>query len=245
MIGLKANHLSFSVKTHCLLSDLHFEAPKPSFLAVLGPNGAGKSTLVHLIIGRNKASAGEVEVLGRPARKLSPQEIGYVPQRKSFDPSFPACVEEFVLSGENSKWPFWISSRSREKVKAALGLVNAEVLLKKPLVELSGGELQRVYLARAFVRPRQLLIMDEPAAGVDNVGEADLYKILENYARKHQAMIIMVTHDIEVARHHASHVLILNQKQIAFGEPSKVLNQENLDRAFGHSQHAHPHEGTA
>lgn len=236
---LLAKNLWFSWGDHDVLRDVNFEIAEPGFLVVVGPNGAGKSTLIKLLLGRLSPTQGSLEIFGKPAKSCAASDIGYVPQVKTFDRSFPARVEEFVLSGRDSRWPFIVSKSDKAIAKTALKTMHSESLIGKNLSELSGGELQRVYLARSFIQDRKILILDEPAAGVDSIGEADLYGILENYLKQIQALVIMVTHDIEVARHHSSHVLILNQQQIAFGTPEEVLSRENLDRAFGHSQHSH------
>jgi zinc transport system ATP-binding protein len=106
------------------------------------------------------------------------------------------------------------------------------------LGRLSGGQLQRVYLARALVRRPRLLLLDEPATGVDRLGEVDLYRHLEAYQEETGATILMITHDWEAA-HHASHVLVLNRRVIGFGPPERALSEECLRQAFGHLGHEH------
>jgi zinc transport system ATP-binding protein len=104
---------------------------------------------------------------------------------------------------------------------------------------LSGGELQRVYLARSLVREPRLLVLDEPVAGIDAVGEQDMQRVLEVYRHRTRATVLMVTHDWETAYHHATHVLVLSRRQIAFGPPAAALTDEVLRRAFGHIDHPH------
>lgn len=238
---LEAKKLGYCIGRNWLLRHLEWSLEDKSFLAVIGPNGAGKSTLVKLIMGAIEPTEGHIRVLNQKARRSPPKEIGYVPQIKKFDPYFPAKVDEFIFSGLDSSWPFWISQKEKSLIKNALDAVNSWDLRNRNLKDLSGGELQRVYLARAFVKERKILILDEPAAGVDVMGEADLYRLLEDYRKTHQSTIVMVTHDIDVARHHATHVLLINHNQISFGSPENVLTEENLNRAFGHSQHQHKH----
>jgi len=162
-----------------------------------------------------------------------------VPQFKTLDRSFPALSIELVASGLRRRWPFRLAAREREAARAALRRVRGEDLAYRRLSRLSGGELQRVYLARAFVRGPRMLLLDEPATGMDVLGEADMYRVLEQYQRDHRATVLMITHDWEAARHHATHVLILNRRVIGFGPPERALSDECLRRAFGHVGHPH------
>jgi zinc transport system ATP-binding protein len=117
--------------------------------------------------------------------------------------------------------------------------VGTEHLALRPIAKLSGGELQRVCLARSLVREPRLVMLDEPTTGIDAVGEADIYKLLEAYQKASGATILMITHDWHAATHHANWVLLLNRKQVSFGPPSEALNEDNLRVAFGHIGHTH------
>jgi len=244
MIALKLQNASLYFQGNCIFEDINLEVPESAFLCIIGPNGAGKSFLIKSLLGLHRLKSGSAIVLNQPARRTNHQDIGYVPQYKTFNRNFPAQVYEFIASGLESQWPFCISESTKRKVKEALARIRSEALFNKSMSQLSGGELQRVYLARAFVRPRKILILDEPSTGIDMMGEADLYKLLEDYRQQYSCCIVMVTHDVEVARHHSSHVLLMNKKQIWFGHPKESLKTDHLNRAFGHSQHhhgAHPH----
>lgn len=231
------------------LEQVSLEVAAGAFVAIVGPNGAGKSTflksLLGIATGLQKDGAtqtwGSLQVLGQPPQALSPGRVGYVPQVKSFDRSFPAMALEVVVSGLRRSWPFWITREERVKAEAMLEKVGASRLVKRRLGRLSGGELQRVYLARALIREPELLLLDEPATGVDAVGEADLYRHLEQYQNTHQPRptILMITHDWEAAEHHASEVLLLNRKVIVYAAPKIALSHQNLAQAFGHIGHGH------
>lgn len=244
MTVLKVEKASLSLLGNTIFEEIDFEIPEASFFSIIGPNGAGKSFLIKVLLGLYRLESGSALVLEKPARKSNHKQIGYVPQYKTFNRNFPARVDEFVASGLSSGWPFRLNKNTKDKVKLALDRIKSSKLYMKSMSELSGGELQRVYLARAFVRPRKLLILDEPSTGIDMMGEADLYELLEDYREENSSSIVMVTHDVEVARHHSSHVLLMNKKQISFGNPESSLQTEYLNRAFGHSQHkheGHPH----
>jgi zinc transport system ATP-binding protein len=221
------------------LRSVDLTVERSDFLAVIGPNGAGKSTLLRVLLGLQKPSTGSVRVLDREPGKAAARGIGYVPQVKTLDRSFPAVSCEVVYSGYARRWPFAMSRTQHALACAALAQVGAAHLAHRPFSILSGGELQRVYLARALVREPQLILLDEPAAGIDRPGEEDMYHVLEAYRQRTGAAIVMVTHDWGAAYHHASRVLLLNQSVIACGAPRAALSGANLRQAFGHAGHAH------
>ena len=224
------------------LRDIRFVLPAGGFLAVIGPNGAGKSTLIRALLGLVKLTSGRLQVLGRDPAQLEKNQVGYVPQIKTLDRQFPALPLELVVSGLRGTWPWRIRPAERAAAMAALKRVGMEELADRPVAKLSGGELQRVYLARAIVRHPALVVLDEPATGMDVVGEADMYRLLESYRAEHHAAVAMVTHDWEVARHHATHVLLLDRRQIHFGPPEEVLTDAHLRHAYSHMGHHHSME---
>ncbi len=220
------------------LKGVSLSVPQGAFVAVVGPNGAGKSTLFKVLLGL-VPHRGEVRVFGNPPKKTDPHLVGYVPQIKTFDRSFPALSLELVVSGIRRAWPFRVGRKERERALEALREVGALELAERPLGRLSGGQLQRVFLARALVKRPRLLLLDEPATGIDRLGEQDLYRLLEAYQAQSGATVLMITHDWEAAYHHATHVLVLNREVIGFGPPKRALSEECLRRAFGHMGHAH------
>lgn len=226
-------------RDHEALHDLSFHIPPGRFVAVVGPNGSGKTTLLKTLLGLEMPDQGTVQVLGQPPHAVEIGAIGYVPQIKTFDRSFPAVAVELVLSALHQRWPFGVSEDERKQAVAALERVGARRLADRALGELSGGELQRVYLARSIIRTPRLLLLDEPATGVDRAGAHDLYDLLDAYQQRTDATILMVTHDWNAAYHHASHVLVLDRRQVSFGPPDVALSEAHLRQAFGHVGHAH------
>lgn len=237
MVALEVQRLSVRFGEFQALEGVSLAIPEGAFVAIVGPNGAGKSTLLKAILGL-LPFRGEVRVYGRPLGEADPLWFGYVPQIKTFDRTFPALALELVATGLRRRWPFRLSPRERAQALEALERVGAEGLAHRPLGRLSGGQLQRVYLARALVRRPRILLLDEPATGVDRVGEVDLYRYLEAYQAETGATVLMITHDWEAA-HHASHVLVLNRRVVGFGPPEKALSEECLRQAFGHLGHVH------
>jgi len=221
-----------------VLDDVRFDLEPGHFLAIVGPNGAGKSTLVKVALGLITPQRGHAAIFGHDAGD-APERIGYVPQLKTFDRSFPATAVELVVSGIRRSWPVRVAKAERSRAMAALLDVGAEALADRPLARLSGGELQRAFLARALVREPDLVLLDEPATGVDFLAEHDLYDLLERYQARRGATVAMVTHDLSAARFHASRVLVLNRRLHGYGLPEDVLCDECLHEAFGHLGHRH------
>lgn len=220
------------------LDDVSLSIEAKQTLAIVGPNGAGKSTLVKVILGLIEPDAGHAEVFGNLAG-TSPHVLGYVPQLKTFDRTFPATALELVVSGLRRSWPVFIRAPERALAAEALGLVGAAALLNRRLAKLSGGELQRVYLARALVRKPQLVLLDEPATGVDYLAEHDLYELLERYQEQSGAAVVMITHDLTAARWHSDQVAVLNRRLFALGNPEDALQDSVLHAAYGHRGHRH------
>jgi zinc transport system ATP-binding protein len=236
---IQTENLSYQKNGIKILSDINISIPEGKFISIVGPNGAGKTTLLKIIIGLITDYSGKVTIFEKSPSEVEPSMIGYVPQIKTMDRKFPAMAIELVMSGLIRKWPWIIEGESKEFALEALSLVKAEHLAERSLSTLSGGELQRVCLARSFIRNPKLVILDEPATGIDAIGESDLYMLLENYQNKSGATIIMITHDWHVANHHSDYVLLINRNQISFAHPSLALSENNLRIAYGHIGHNH------
>ncbi len=233
MHAVHVHQLSLFLGESEALADISCCIQEGEFVAVLGPNGAGKSTFLKVLLGLLEPSRGSVRVLDRPPRQVEPQWIGYVPQAKTLDRGFPAIATELVVTGLHRSWVRRLRDSDREAALAALTLVGAAHLAERPLGSLSGGELQRIYLARALARKPRLILLDEPATGIDAVGETDFYRLLDHYRLANKATILMVTHDWEVASHHACRVMVLNHRLIGFGEPGEAMCEECLRNAYG------------
>lgn len=237
--AVEVNGLSVRYGQREALKDIRFRVEEGRFVAILGPNGSGKTSLIKVLLGIIPAASGRARVFGRLPKETAPGLVGYVPQVKTLERRFPAIALELVVSGARGRWPARRTRGEKELGTSALERVGAAHLADRQLSTLSGGELQRIFLARSLVREPRIVMLDEPAAGIDAAGAGDLYELLEEYQSTHGATIFMVTHDWNVAYHHASHALILNRRQITFGPSHEVLSEENLRRAFGHVGHAH------
>jgi len=204
-------------------------APKGSCTAIIGPNGAGKTTLLLALLGEiNYQGRIHLSGNGRAPR------IGYVPQRLTFDRGMPLTVSEFLAMGFQKK-PLWfgINTALRQQAREVLALVKAEHLVDRTIGALSGGELQRVLLALALRQEPDLLVLDEPSAGVDFQGELIFCELLDGLRRDRGFTLLMVSHDLATVTHHATHVICLNRKVAAEGPPRRTLTDENLTAIFG------------
>lgn len=191
---VKLNNVSFGYQAQMVVNNVDLEIKSGDFLGMIGPNGGGKSTIIKLIMGLLTPWSGEIIRGTNPDG--SPIRIGYLPQYHEFDKKFPISIEEVVLSGLQDKHLKNKSVRKAEKQKAhdllqELGLNGYE---RKSIGELSGGQMQRVFLGRSLIADPQLLILDEPVTYVDNRFEQEMYDLLEKMNDK--TAILLVSHDV-------------------------------------------------
>lgn len=214
MTLIRCENLSFAYDGQRVLQDVNFQIEPGDYLAILGENGSGKSTLLKGILGLKAPATGRVTF----ASGLTPSKLGYLPQKSEIQKDFPATVEEIVLSGAQNRQglrPFY-SKADKALARKRMDKLELSPLAKRSFRELSGGQQQRVLLARALVAGRDLLILDEPFAGLDPLVSQDLYRQLAD--AQHEGMaIIMVSHDLHASLHHANKVLHLGSRQLFFG----------------------------
>jgi len=193
---IEVEDLSFRFDTGPpVLEDVNIKITAGDFASVIGPNGGGKTTLVKLIVGLLKPTTGRVRVFGLPPGKARPR-IGYMPQHAMMDPRFPVRATDVVLMGRlGTGRRFGNYTRAdREAAAEALAMVDLEALGGRPFSDLSGGQRQRVLLARALVTDPDLLLLDEPAAGLDQKVELDFFELLQELNQ--HITIVLVTHDL-------------------------------------------------
>jgi ABC-type Mn2+/Zn2+ transport system ATPase subunit len=212
-----------------------------------GANGAGKTQLVRLGLGFMKPAVGRVVLFGsdpRETRKL----IGYVPQQKAFNRNFPATVEDVLIASIRGCWPLYRRSSERERAAECLQRVGGLTLLDKDIAVLSGGELQRVFMARALIQNPKMLILDEPLAAIDTKGRSQIMDLLEELRSEGKIAVLLITHSEPVVRKLADRVIFLEKgRLVGWGETGAMLAIEELrDVAFfGHDHESviHGEEG--
>ena len=190
-----------------VLSGISLKLMPGRILTLLGPNGAGKSTLVRVVLGLLTPASGQIQ-------RDPGLRIGYVPQKLHIDPTLPVTVERFMLLTRGAK---------RADVLPALKRVQAGHLLNAPLQKLSGGETQRVLLARALLNQPQLLVLDEPTQGVDVNGQVALYDLIDQLRHELNCGVLMVSHDLHLVMAKTDEVLCLNHHICCSGTPSSAL----------------------
>lgn len=226
--------------------NLRIEAGR--MVALIGPNGSGKTTLLRCLLGLQEPHSGSVRLLqeGPPDPSLL-RRIGYVPQRLQLDPGFMLTVREFLAIRRpvTASW-FWRPSRRiDERLHSAVAEMDVTRLLDRPVAGLSGGQLQRVLICSSLLNEPDLLLLDEPTAGVDTPGEADFYGLIAEVHRRRRLTVLLVSHDLSMVYRHASRVYALNGVICCEGAPEEVMNAESLKQAYGIHftpyHHHHPH----
>ncbi|MBC8003238.1 MAG: metal ABC transporter ATP-binding protein [Opitutaceae bacterium] len=231
-----------------VLRGVEMHVPRGQIVALIGPNGSGKTTLLRCLLGLQRADEGQIRIFGHSHVRDALPRVGYVPQRLSLERNFNLSVREFLSLRlpETGNW-FWQSHR---RTDAALMVALAETgvghLLDRPLAHLSGGQLQRVLIAFSLLRKPDLLLLDEPTAGVDSPGEQGFYDLITEVHRKHHLTVVLVSHDLSMVFRHASWVYALNGRICCQGSPEDVMNAESLKQAYGihvapYQHHHHVH----
>ena len=210
-------NVSISFNQRPVLSGVSLELHSGKILTLLGPNGAGKSTLVRVVLGLLAPASGQV-------RRCAGLRIGYVPQKLHIDPTLPVTVERFMRLSRGAR---------NQDILPALKRVQAGHLLKSPLQKLSGGETQRVLLARALLNQPQLLVLDEPTQGVDVNGQVALYDLINQLRHELNCAVLMVSHDLHLVMAKTDEVLCLNHHICCSGTPEAVSQHPEFIAMFG------------
>jgi zinc transport system ATP-binding protein len=208
---IQLNGLSFSYSKDLILENVSLEIQKNSFVGIIGPNGGGKSTFLQLLLGLLSPSLGTITIEGSAPFSYRTQ-IGYVPQKRSLDPFFPISVLEVVMMGALSKMG-WLGRYPKKAKKEALDLLrqfDLENFKNHPFGQLSGGQMQKVFIARALLSNPSMLILDEPTASADPYAEENLYQIL--LSLKGKITILLVTHEVPGILPNVDQILFINKK---------------------------------
>jgi zinc transport system ATP-binding protein len=202
--------------------------------AIIGPNGAGKTTLLRAMIGEIPHVGALRFIHHGNVESARPLRIGYVPQRLDLDRTSPTTVLDLFV-GALSGWPLWLGvrARRREEARGHLAVVGAESLIDRKLSELSGGQLQRVLLALALAPNPELLLLDEPVAGLDQVGTELFYQTVSRMRTQYDLSILLVSHDLMAAASVADRMILLNRTVLCDGAPGDVLVSPLLKQTFG------------
>ncbi len=221
-----------------VLDNISFTFNQGDYVGILGPNGSGKTTLLRVMLGLVQPTSGVVRVFSKPIAQLSAYErskIGFVPQRISEGRiEFPATVEEIVLSGR-AAIVGWGGYRQNDRAFAREAMAVADIipLRDRLITTLSGGQIQRVLIARSLVSKPEILILDEPTVGVDVGSQEEFYSFIKELNNEHNLTIVFVSHDIDVIAHEAKTILCLNRTLVCHGPSREVLTGEVLEQVYG------------
>jgi manganese/iron transport system ATP-binding protein len=217
-----------------VLDNVSFDLERGERIAVVGPNGAGKSTLFQVLAGLLKPEKGKVEIFGsEPDRHIC---LAYLPQRNPVDWNFPVSVRDVVMMGRAGRIGLARGPRKRdhEIVDEALRQMHLEELGGRRINELSGGQQQRVFLARALAQEAELMLLDEPLAGLDVNTKEDVFRGMD-VMRERGVTVLVAEHDLKLAAERFDRVMLLNRRIVSFDSPETSLHSENLSRAYaGH-----------
>lgn len=227
MSKITCRDLTIGYETGAVVENLNFSVESGDYLYIVGENGAGKSTLMKTLLGLIAPLKGEVTF----GDGLKQNEIGYLPQQTVFQRDFPASVKEIVRSGCQGRMglrPFY-GRAEKERAEQAMRQMGISDYARRCYRELSGGQQQRVLLARALCATEELLVLDEPVAGLDPKVAVELYRLIEEL-NEGGITIIMISHDVEAAVRYAKHILHIG-KQIVFGSKEEYLRSD-IGRQF-------------
>ena len=230
---LKVENAGISINDKSLVKGVSFEIKQGEIVTLIGPNGSGKSTTAKIALGIYKKIDGKV--------KKYTNKIGYVPQKISIDWTLPIRVLDFMTLTEEL---------TQDQINIALNLTGVEHLKDKSLSNLSGGEFQRVLIARAISKKPELLVLDEPVQGVDFKGEIALYELIKQISEKMKCGILLISHDLHVVMSATDFVLCLNGHVCCSGAPHKVVKDSKYKELFGDrasnilSLYEHKHDHT-
>ena len=232
-ILVKLNNVGIQQNDKWLVKGVSLEVEKGKIVTLIGPNGSGKSTTAKIALGIYKNIEGNVEKFTN--------NVGYVPQKISIDWTLPLRVKDFMVLTDNIK---------NELIDEALSLTGVIHLKEKNLGNLSGGEFQRVLLARAISKKPELLVLDEPVQGVDFTGEIALYELIKKISEKLNCGILLISHDLHTVMSATDHVVCLNGHVCCSGSPKDVARNNEYKALFGEQasqtlavyEHKHDHE---
>ena len=231
---ITAENLTAGYRDKIVWRDANFTFGRGELVAVIGPNAAGKTTLFRLLLGLQQPISGTIKIFGAPPKRGNPR-IGYVPQRHIIDSETNIEALELVrLALSGKRWGFSpFSHDDQDAALAALEAVDAMEVAHRPLGVLSGGELQRIFLAEALVSNPEILLLDEPLSNLDMRRETDLLHLVDDVVRSRGITALLIAHNINPLLPHLDKVVYVAGGRVATGKPSEVLTSESLTALYG------------
>ncbi len=213
-----------------ILENINFQIERGDYIGIIGPNGGGKTTLIKLLLGLLEPTAGTINSYCHNTKKN--HRIGYVPQHLTQSTQgFPATVEDIITANHINLWKK--DSQKLSTLESALEITNTKHLENKLIGQLSGGQMQRILIARALINDPEILILDEPTLAIDIAGKESFYKLLKELNQNKKITIIIVSHDIDVVASQANSFACLNQELVYHGVPRDFIRKDYLHKLYG------------
>ena len=225
---VEVNEATFAYGRNIILESVEMQIHESEFWCFIGPNGEGKTTLIKALLGALRPKRGLIRLRPDFARRT---RIGFVPQNCDLNPTVPTTIQSFVIQG-TAGLPVG-ESKLKQRVQKSLEVMGIQHIRDRSIWKVSGGQRQRAMVARALVRDPLLMIVDEPTAGLDLAASSGLLKTITDLNRQHGITVIFVTHDLQLAGHHASHVAVFKNRRVTCGPVAEAFTGENLGNAFG------------
>ncbi|WP_081696400.1 ATP-binding cassette domain-containing protein [Thiomicrorhabdus sp. Kp2] len=230
---IKAENISHQFGSNSVLQQISLQIFPKEIVTLIGPNGAGKSTLLKILLGLIKPSQGLVT-------RQANLQIGFMPQKIQIDPTLPMTVKRFLELGlpqthflKSLVRGRFQATHSNTLIEKTTHDLDINELLNQPIQKVSGGEMQRILLARALIRKPNLLVLDEPVQGVDLQGQTEIYDYINKIRHEYGCGILMVSHDLHIVMKHTDEVLCLNQHMCCTGHPQNVSKSSEFQALFG------------
>lgn len=237
MKALELKEISFRYHAAPVLDRVSFDVEAGEYIGIIGPNGGGKTTLIKLVLGLLKPQSGVISVFGKPPEEYRRQgRVGYVPQRVAQqEKGFPTSVEEVVISGRTARLglPAVLKQPDREAIERAMEVAGVSNLRERLIGEISGGERQRVFIARALASEPKILILDEPVVGVDIASQEAFYSFLTKLNREMGLTVLFVSHDVGVIANEVTRLVCLNHELVCHGHAENFIKEEFLEKLYG------------
>ena len=230
--AIDVRNLTISYGPVPALLDMSVQIPAGKLIGIIGPNGSGKSTLIKSMLGFVRSDVGSVEVFGQDVASVK-RRIAYVPQRGTVDWDFPVTVREVAAMGRYGKRRWWqdLTKEDYRLAGEALEKVRMSEFANRQIGQLSGGQQQRVFMARALAQNADILLLDEPFAGVDAATESAILDVLTD-TKAAGKTVVVVHHDLATAAEYFDLLILLKQRLFGFGTPSQVLDPKLLAEVY-------------
>ncbi len=234
---IEVKNVSFSYDHDQVLKDISLTVHEGDYLGIIGPNGSGKTTLLKIILGLLKPSKGDIKLFGSSCLCANEwSKIGYVPQKATnFDPLFPATVFEVVAMGRYGKKGLFkqLNKEDREIIQTSLEQVEMDNFRDRLIGDLSSGQQQRVFIARALAGEPEVIILDEPTVGIDVKTQEQFYALLKRLNQEFGLTLVIVSHDINAIASEVTELACINQTLIYHGNPEEFLKGDYVEKLYG------------